>query len=85
MRLRAADQPARQEDQNAANHYLKCRLKKWSVHIAMADVTDYAQFHGHYKNGYSHCYLKMGNQERQRVSQSTRGGHQSGYRTANPR
>src|ERR1700730_7936035 len=58
--LRAADQPSRQENQNAAHNHLKRRLQKRRIHGSGPKVTDDHQLDCNNDHCTQHSDMKIG-------------------------
>ena len=83
--LGAADEPAGEEDEDAAHDDLEGGLEERRVHIAVADVADGTKLDSDNDDGDTRGQTKVRNQEGKRVAKTTGGSHQASDRATNPR
>src|SRR5947209_6256272 len=76
-RLRASDPDPYEKHQHSPDNYLKCGAEKRRIHIALSDPANEQEFDCHNHNGNGRSSSKIWNQIWQRVTDSSRGGHQS--------
>src|ERR1700722_2083836 len=71
--------------QYSAHHHLKGRGEQRRIHIAIANPGDNRQFHGNDDNSGDKCYMKIFDQEWERVPYPAGGRHQSCNRATQQR
>src|ERR1700733_14286940 len=83
--LRAADQNAGQEHQDAAEPYLQNRGYRRRIHITVPDPRNDAELYQHHHSGDNHSQPKTWDEEQQRVPDSSESRHESAHDAARPR
>ncbi len=82
--LKAADEHASHEDQSSAQSDLQGGGECRRVHVAMANPGDYTQFRDHHEKSERHGDVKIRNQKRQGMADSTQRGHGAADHAADP-